>query len=171
MRAARLRQLVIKRLAVANAAAKKLRPCGDGRQRILLVRQQTPKRGMMPAEVVARAVAMHADALPQFLGLLDQLRARHPIQVFVHNVSQPTGAATAASGMDSIDSSSYTVADSDGHTTAAHEADVDVGGDERSATERRASVLHTTESDPRPTRPRCLRRRTPAQSTTSCADR
>ena len=45
-------------------------------------------------------------------------------------------------GIDTIDLTYYTVADGDGHTQAAREADVDVGGDTRSTAERCASV-HT----------------------------
>jgi hypothetical protein len=45
-------------------------------------------------------------------------------------------------GSTRIDPAYYTVADGDGQTTMAREADVDVGGDRRSAAERRASVLY-----------------------------
>src|SRR5687768_140761 len=56
---------------------------------------------------------------------------------------------TTLFSIDTIDLTYYTVADGDGQTTAARDADINVGGHQRSATESRASVLHTTESDPR----------------------
>ena len=52
-------------------------------------------------------------------------------------------------GIDTIDPAYYTVSHGDGQTTAASEADGDVGRDTRSAAHRRAPVLRATESDPR----------------------
>ena len=52
-------------------------------------------------------------------------------------------------GIATINSAYYTVADGDGQTTTASEAGVDVGGDRRSAAQRRAPVLRATESDSR----------------------
>src|SRR3954447_22198046 len=54
----------------------------------------------------------------------------------------------------------YKPAHGDGSTPATREAAVDVGGDCRPAPERRASVLHATESDPRSTCLRQVRRTT-----------
>ena len=56
------------------------------------------------------------------------------------------------SRIDTTDPAYYTVADGDGQTTATCEADLHVGGDTRSASKCCASVLHATESDPRPAR-------------------
>src|SRR5262249_11944409 len=62
--------------------------------------------------------------------------------------------------MDTIDPAYYAAADGDGHTKAAREAVVDVGGDPRPAAECRASLLHAIESDPRQARLRRIRRGT-----------
>ena len=75
VRARRIRQLLVERLAVAQAASQKLRPARDGRHRIGPLRQQPPQRWMMPAEVVSRAVAMLADPRAQPLCLDHQLLA------------------------------------------------------------------------------------------------
>jgi hypothetical protein len=48
--------------------------------------------------------------------------------------------------MGTIDPAYYTVADGDGHTKAARDAAVNVGGDPRPVTERRASLLHAIET-------------------------
>src|SRR5215207_3197740 len=53
----------------------------------------------------------------------------------------------------------YTVADGHGPTTAAREPGIHVGGDARPAAQRCPSVLCATESDPRSTRLRRMRRK------------
>jgi len=63
----------------------------------------------------------------------------------------PAGATSspwAELGIDAIDPAYYTFVDGHGQTTAAREADVDVGGNTRLAADRRASVLLAIESDP-----------------------
>src|SRR5688500_3204967 len=44
-----VRRLRVERLAIADAAAKELRPIGYDGKRIRLLGQQRPQRGMMPA--------------------------------------------------------------------------------------------------------------------------
>jgi hypothetical protein len=65
--------------------------------------------------------------------------------------SVSTEGETHGERIEMIDPLYYTVADGVGQTTAARKAGIDVGVDERPAVERCASLLHTTESDPRPT--------------------
>jgi hypothetical protein len=83
MRARRCRKLLIERLTVSQTAAQELRPRGDRWQRILVVRQQTPQRWMMPAELMASAIAVTANTLAQLSYLREQLVARHAVDVFV----------------------------------------------------------------------------------------
>src|SRR6266508_4367300 len=62
-----------------------------------------------------------------------------------------------------VDPTYYTVADGDGQTTTASRANDHVGGHTGPAAERRAPVLHATESDSRQTRlRRTCRRSVPA---------
>src|SRR5262245_56063257 len=81
------------------------------------------------------------------------------------NVSSVRGAHNVGStkealkGIDAIERAYYTVANGDGQTKAAGKAGVDVGVDPRPVAQCLASVLHATESDPRPARFRPLRRR------------
>lgn len=83
MRAQRGRKLLIERLTISQTAAQELRPRGDRWQRILVVRQQTPERWMVPAELMASAIAVTANTLPQLAHLSDKLFARHTVDVFV----------------------------------------------------------------------------------------
>ena len=46
---------------------------------------------MMPAQFLARAVTMHTNTAPQLLYFRNQLLARHPLNVFVHDISGDMG--------------------------------------------------------------------------------
>jgi hypothetical protein len=46
---------------------------------------------MVPTELVHRAVAMRANAVPQLADLVDQLFSRQRSEVFVHESLQSTG--------------------------------------------------------------------------------
>jgi hypothetical protein len=78
-------RLLIERLAVANTASEELRPVGNFGERVDLFRQEAPESGVMPAEIVLRAVAMLADAVPQLPNFRDELLARHLFEVIVHS--------------------------------------------------------------------------------------
>src|SRR5688500_7295494 len=88
----RLRRLLVQRLPIADAAAQELRPLRYHREGVGLLGQQPPQRRLVPAELVQVAVAMSSDAPPQRFDLLDQLIARHPVEVLVH--SAPPGKST-----------------------------------------------------------------------------
>ena len=83
-RARSIRQLLVERLAIPDTASHELWPFRDRGHRVRWLWQQAPKRGVMPAQFVARAVSMGADASAQSLDLGDQLFARHPFHVVVH---------------------------------------------------------------------------------------
>jgi hypothetical protein len=68
-----IRQLLVQRLAVVNAAANELRPVGHNGQRVGFFRQQRPQRGVVPAQLVARAVAMRANALAELFDFNNEL--------------------------------------------------------------------------------------------------
>src|SRR5262245_37380569 len=76
--------LAVERPAVADAAGQELRPRRDLRLWIGLLGQEPPQGRMMPAQVLARAVAVRANALAQPACFLDELLARHRLQVVVH---------------------------------------------------------------------------------------
>ena len=82
--ARRLRRLDLERFAVLHAAADELRPVGHRRQRIGFFRQQAPEGRVVPAQLVAVAVAVLADPIAQLFHVRDQLLARHAQQIFVH---------------------------------------------------------------------------------------
>ena len=65
IRSGSTRSLLVERLTIPYAAAEELRPIGDDRQWIRLLGQQRPQSRMMPAQFVARAVAMPANTLPE----------------------------------------------------------------------------------------------------------
>ena len=77
------RQLPVERLAIANAAAQKLRPLGHHRQRIGSLGQERPELRMMPAQLMRRAVAMRANAFAQALDFSDQGAAVQRLEVVV----------------------------------------------------------------------------------------
>lgn len=83
MSARRCRKLLIERLTISQTGLDELRPRGDCWQRILVVRQQTPERWMMPAEIMASAITVTANTLAQLSHLGEQLVARHTVDVFV----------------------------------------------------------------------------------------
>jgi hypothetical protein len=78
------RELIVQRLPITDAPAHELGPVGHGRKGVLPLGQQSPQRGVMPAELVLAAVPMRADALSQLPGFGDELLAGQPFQVFVH---------------------------------------------------------------------------------------
>jgi hypothetical protein len=82
-----VRELLVERLAIPQAALQKLRPVRHDRHGVRLLRQQRPERRMMPTQLMPCAVPMSADAVPESLHLGDQLRARHAVDVVVHDVS------------------------------------------------------------------------------------
>jgi hypothetical protein len=83
-RASRPWQLLVERLAVLQAAPKELRPLGHFRERIRPLGQEAPEIGMVPAEFVASAVAVLADALTQPLALDDELFVAQAFEVVIH---------------------------------------------------------------------------------------
>ena len=90
--------LAFEQLAVLHAAAQELGPRRHGDLRIDAFRQQAPQLRMVPAEIVARTVAMLADALAQALHLGDQRLAAQPLQILVHD-GQLLGVNTPMSWM------------------------------------------------------------------------
>jgi hypothetical protein len=83
-------QLVVKRLTVSQAAAEELRPRRNCRHRVCPIGQEPPERRLMPAEIMARAVAVVPNAGAKLLRLSDQLLARHSFEIFVHAASAYT---------------------------------------------------------------------------------
>src|SRR6185436_7903572 len=82
-----IRELLVQRLAIPQAAPQELRPSGDPGQRVGLLGQEAPERRVMPAELLAGAVAVRPDALTQPPRLGDQLLARHGFEILVHATS------------------------------------------------------------------------------------
>ena len=68
-----MRNLLIERLPIAYAAAEEVRPAWHDRKRIRSFRQQRPQRRMVPAELMAGAVTVLANTLPESLHLGDEL--------------------------------------------------------------------------------------------------
>jgi hypothetical protein len=91
-----VRELLVERLAIPQAAFQKLRPVRHDRQGVRLLWQQSPERRMMPTQLMPCAVPMSADAVPESLHLGDQLFARHAIDVVVHDASVHQRAALKA---------------------------------------------------------------------------
>jgi hypothetical protein len=90
----RRRQLCIERFAVSHTAAQELWPVRHRWQWILLIGQQSPQCRVMPAQFVARAVTMHTNTATQLFYFGNQLLARHPLNVFVHDISHDMGNAS-----------------------------------------------------------------------------
>jgi hypothetical protein len=83
-RARRVRELLVERLAVTEAAPHELRPGRHGDPRLQRLRQEPPEGGVVPAEVVSAAVAVSAYAGAKALDLVDQLFTGEHVQVVVH---------------------------------------------------------------------------------------
>ena len=84
VRSRRSWQLSVKRLAILQTTTQELRPCWHARNRIAPLRQQSPQLGMMPAELMARAVTVCANARPQTLDLRNQRLSIQPVDIFIH---------------------------------------------------------------------------------------
>jgi hypothetical protein len=67
--------LFVERLPVPHTSTDELWPFRDRREWIRLLGKKTPERGMMPAELMARAVSMRANATAELLDLADELLA------------------------------------------------------------------------------------------------
>src|SRR5687767_7568666 len=78
-----VRRLLVERHPVFHASLHELRPVRHRRNGVGLLRQESPERRMMPAELVPRAVAMPPDAGPQLPDFDDELVAGHRGEVFV----------------------------------------------------------------------------------------
>src|SRR5262245_2097834 len=87
MRTRRTWNLLIQRLSVAYAAPEKLRPCRHCWLGVLFLGKQSPEIRVMPAQLVARAVTMRTNPLPQLLDFRDELFARHTIEILFHDAS------------------------------------------------------------------------------------
>src|SRR5688500_5458204 len=87
IRARCVRELLIERLPIVYAAAKELRPRGHRGLWVRALGQETPERRVVPAECLARAVAMSADACSQPPDLGDDLLAGHCLEVIVQESS------------------------------------------------------------------------------------
>ena len=81
--------MFVERLAIPDAALHELRPVWNDNGRIGSLRQQGPQVWMMPAQFVARAIAMLANALAKSFYLRRQLFARHLLEIVVHAVILP----------------------------------------------------------------------------------
>jgi hypothetical protein len=77
-------QLVVERLPVADAASQELWPLRHFRQGISGFGQETPELGMVPAELMVRAVTVPTDTVPQADYLLHELAARERFEIVVH---------------------------------------------------------------------------------------
>jgi len=82
-------KLLIEGFPVGDTAAHEPRPGRYGDIGIHGLRQQTPKLRMVPAEVMARAVAVRTDACSEALHLRDQGLAVKACQIPIHNSSSP----------------------------------------------------------------------------------
>src|SRR5262245_25568966 len=78
--------MLIKRQSVLDAAAHELRPLRYHRQRVGILRQQTPEAKMMPAQVVPAGIAMLTNTPAQLFDLVEQLFPAHQAQILVHSV-------------------------------------------------------------------------------------
>ncbi len=77
--------MFVKRLSIPHTALNELRPVRHYRNWIGLLRQEPPKRWMMPAEFMLCTVAMLTYALSQRLYFFDELLPRHRLEVRVHD--------------------------------------------------------------------------------------
>lgn len=82
--AGRIWQLLVEGLPVADASAEKYRPFRYAGERIRSLREETPESGMMPAELVLRAVAVGPNPLAKPPHLRGELFTRHAVEIFVH---------------------------------------------------------------------------------------
>ena len=76
--------MLVERLSITDAAAKKLGPLGHDRLRIRALRQESPKLGMPPAQPVSTRVAMSTNSIAKASHLECKLVATERIEVFVH---------------------------------------------------------------------------------------
>jgi hypothetical protein len=67
--------LLVERLTVPYASPNEFWPFRDDWEWILLLGKKAPQRGMMPAELMASAVSMGANATAELLDLRDELLA------------------------------------------------------------------------------------------------
>src|SRR5262245_10854970 len=79
--------LLVQRLPIADAAGEELGPFRNLGNRIGLLREKSPQRRMVPAQVMTGAVPMGSNAVAQLAHLVDQLIARHAQKIVVHRVS------------------------------------------------------------------------------------
>lgn len=77
-------QFAIECRPIRDAAAQKLRPWRNRDIRGDRLRQQPPKLGMMPAQIMTGAVPMRPNACPEPFHFRDQRLAIHTENVFVH---------------------------------------------------------------------------------------
>src|SRR5262245_55942321 len=81
-------RLHVERLPVSDAAPDELRPGRDDGDGICLLRQQAPKRRVMPAKVVKAGIPMLPYTAAQLFHLFNELLAGHSVEVVVHWSSQ-----------------------------------------------------------------------------------
>src|SRR5262249_8820263 len=74
----------------SDAAAQELRPRRNRGLRIRPLGQESPKSGVMPAEVMSATVSVVPNPCAQAFGLAKQLLVRHPLEILVH-VTSPLG--------------------------------------------------------------------------------
>jgi hypothetical protein len=65
--------LSVQRLTVPHTSPDELWPVRYDREWILLLWKKAPQRGVMPAELMARAVSMGANATAELVDLIDEL--------------------------------------------------------------------------------------------------
>jgi hypothetical protein len=92
----------IEGLPVSHATSDELRPFRHHGQRIRPFWQESPKRRMMPTEVMATAVPVRANTLSQFLYLIDELLTSHLIKVSIHDVASSEFCLTVRSARHGI---------------------------------------------------------------------
>src|SRR5262249_14246599 len=78
--------------------AQELRPRRNRQLRIRPLGQESPKSGVMPAEVMSATVSVVPNPCAQAFGLVKQLFARHPLEILVH-VTSPLGRETISHGL------------------------------------------------------------------------
>ena len=83
----RLLELLIQRRAVLDATSHELWPVGYHRLVLDVLGEQRPQVRMMPAQLMARAVAVCSDSRAQLLHLGDEVRARHVLEIVIHGTS------------------------------------------------------------------------------------
>src|SRR5687768_16693423 len=83
LRPQRVGRLLVERLPVADAPAHELGPLGHDREWVGALRKQRPQGRVVPAQLVAGAVAVLADALTKALHFGQELLARHLVEVFI----------------------------------------------------------------------------------------